>query len=33
MNVIEENILLHNYKSNTIDFENIQPYEAFVIKL
>src|SRR5699024_10494225 len=33
MNVIEENILLHNYKNNTIDFENIQPYEAFVIKL
>lgn len=33
MNVIEENILLHNYKYNTIEFENIQPYEAFVIKL
>src|SRR5699024_9471158 len=30
---LEENILLHNYKNNTIDFENIQPYEAFVIKL
>lgn len=30
---LEENILLHNYKNSTIDFENIQPYEAFVIKL
>lgn len=29
----EQQVMLHNYSSHVIDFDNIQPYEAFVIKV
>lgn len=29
----EQQVMLHNYSSHVIDFDKIQPYEAFVIKV
>ncbi|MFF5513834.1 alpha-glucosidase [Staphylococcus capitis] len=29
----EQQVILHNYSSHVIDFDKIQPYEAFVIKV